>query len=252
MLCMNGPTESLHMVKKSCCTHVMDAHGCSPCRMAATPRLRLWLLMALPLAALVVLCHTVPIPSTVHTIASALSTLLTANSSSCVPLRIVIALLSMTEKWCTRLVMTLAISTWKGSTSGPLKAERARVSASASPSSMTCLETSSPPHCQAWLLFKITKSGMNMMSTMGPSESFSLLRLPLLVSQISMSWLPLKECTSKMLPKKIKAIFQQQHTNNEQLVIRACGIINGCGTMYNHEAVSNVLVCDDDFTHAFD
>lgn len=149
MLCMNGPTESLHMVKKSCCTHVMDAHGCSPCRMAATPRLRLWLLMALPLAALVVLCHTVPIPSTVHTIASALSTLLTANSSSCVPLRIVIALLSMTEKWCTRLVMTLAISTWKGSTLGLLKAERARVSASASSSSMTCLETSSPPHCQA-------------------------------------------------------------------------------------------------------
>lgn len=55
------------------------------------------------------------------------------------------------------------------------------------------------------------------------------------------------ECTSKTSPKKIKAVFQRQRTNNEQLIVRPCGIINGRGTMYNHEAVSNVLVRDNVF-----
>lgn len=41
---------------------------------------------------------------------------------------------------------------------------------------------------------------------------------------------------------KIKAVFRRSRTNNEQLVVRPCGIINGRCTMYHHEAISNVLV----------
>ncbi|KAG6375794.1 hypothetical protein JVT61DRAFT_2647 [Boletus reticuloceps] len=43
-------------------------------------------------------------------------------------------------------------------------------------------------------------------------------------------------------PAKIKAVFRRHRTNNEQLVVRPCGIINGRSTMYHHEAISNVLV----------
>jgi hypothetical protein len=50
------------------------------------------------------------------------------------------------------------------------------------------------------------------------------------------------DCQSKDTPPKLKAIFRRQCTNNEQLVVRPCGVINGRGTMYHHEAVSNVLV----------
>ncbi|KAG1777175.1 hypothetical protein EV702DRAFT_1197503 [Suillus placidus] len=50
------------------------------------------------------------------------------------------------------------------------------------------------------------------------------------------------ECEAKETQVKLKAIFRCQCTNNEQLVIRPCGIINGRSTMYHHEAVSNVLV----------
>ena len=50
-------------------------------------------------------------------------------------------------------------------------------------------------------------------------------------------------CPSKAEVPKLKAIFFQKRTNNEQLFIRPCGIISGRGTMYHHEAVSNVLVC---------
>lgn len=41
---------------------------------------------------------------------------------------------------------------------------------------------------------------------------------------------------------KVKAVFRRRRTNNEQLVVRPCGIINACSTMYHHEAISNVLV----------
>jgi hypothetical protein len=50
-------------------------------------------------------------------------------------------------------------------------------------------------------------------------------------------------CPSKAEVPKLKAIFFRKRTNNEQLFIRPCGIISGRGTMYHHEAVSNVLVC---------
>ncbi|KAG1850679.1 hypothetical protein F4604DRAFT_1661024 [Suillus subluteus] len=53
---------------------------------------------------------------------------------------------------------------------------------------------------------------------------------------------PAVDCQSKDTPPKLKAIFRRQRTNNEQLVVRPCGVINGRGTMYHHEAVSNVLV----------
>ncbi|KAG1823236.1 hypothetical protein EV424DRAFT_1538567 [Suillus variegatus] len=49
-------------------------------------------------------------------------------------------------------------------------------------------------------------------------------------------------CSAKDIPSKIKATFRCQHTNNEQLIVRPCGIISGRGTMYHHEAVSNVLI----------
>lgn len=49
-------------------------------------------------------------------------------------------------------------------------------------------------------------------------------------------------CSAKDIPSKIKATFRRQRTNNEQLIVRPCGIISGRGTMYHHEAVSNVLV----------
>lgn len=49
-------------------------------------------------------------------------------------------------------------------------------------------------------------------------------------------------CSGKDAPVKLKAVFRQQRTNNEQLIVRPCGIISGQGTMYHHEAVSNVLV----------
>lgn len=49
-------------------------------------------------------------------------------------------------------------------------------------------------------------------------------------------------CSSKDAPVKLKAMFCQQYTNNKQLILWPCGIISGQGTMYNHEAVSNVLV----------
>ena len=69
--------------------------------------------------------------------------------------------------------------------------------------------------------------------------------LPLISSQ-SLSSTPAPttttQCTEKTLPKKVKATFRRQRTNNEQLLVRPCGVINGRGTMYNHEAVSNVLV----------
>jgi hypothetical protein len=48
-------------------------------------------------------------------------------------------------------------------------------------------------------------------------------------------------CASKDTPK-LKAIFFRKRTNNEQLFVRPCGVISGRGTMYHHEAVSNVLV----------
>ncbi|KAN0075257.1 hypothetical protein V8E55_011280 [Tylopilus felleus] len=50
------------------------------------------------------------------------------------------------------------------------------------------------------------------------------------------------QCPNKTAPKKLKAVFRRQRTNNEQLVVRPCGIINGRATMYNHEVVSNVLI----------
>ncbi|KAG2335661.1 hypothetical protein BDR05DRAFT_953909 [Suillus weaverae] len=49
-------------------------------------------------------------------------------------------------------------------------------------------------------------------------------------------------CSAKDPPSKIKATFQNQHTNNEQLVVHPCGIISSRGTMYHHEAISNVLI----------
>lgn len=49
-------------------------------------------------------------------------------------------------------------------------------------------------------------------------------------------------CHAKDAPPKLKATFRRQRTNNEQLVVRPCGVICGRGTMYHHEAVSNVLV----------
>ncbi|KAG2751907.1 hypothetical protein P692DRAFT_20871831 [Suillus brevipes Sb2] len=49
-------------------------------------------------------------------------------------------------------------------------------------------------------------------------------------------------CSAKDLQPKLKAIFRRQRTNNKQLVVRPCGIISGRGTMYHHEAVSNVLI----------
>lgn len=52
----------------------------------------------------------------------------------------------------------------------------------------------------------------------------------------------LKACPSKDDTPKLKAIFFRKRTNNEQLFVRPCGIILGRGTMYHHEAVSNVLV----------
>jgi hypothetical protein len=53
--------------------------------------------------------------------------------------------------------------------------------------------------------------------------------------------LPVEACPSKDTPK-LKAIFFRKRTNNEQLFVRPCGVISGRGTMYHHEAVSNVLV----------
>jgi hypothetical protein len=50
-------------------------------------------------------------------------------------------------------------------------------------------------------------------------------------------------CPSKDEVPKLKAVFFRKRTNNEQLFIRPCGVISGRGTMYHHEAVSNVLVC---------
>ncbi|KAG1908003.1 uncharacterized protein F5891DRAFT_938956 [Suillus fuscotomentosus] len=62
-------------------------------------------------------------------------------------------------------------------------------------------------------------------------------------------------CSAKDIPSKIKATFRRQRTNNEQLIVRPCGIISGCGTMYHHEAVSNVLVsfffCRKDYANLF-
>ncbi|KAG2340478.1 hypothetical protein BDR05DRAFT_1034938 [Suillus weaverae] len=49
-------------------------------------------------------------------------------------------------------------------------------------------------------------------------------------------------CSAKDPPSKIKATFRRQRTNNKQLIIHPCGIISGHGTMYHHEAVSNVLI----------
>lgn len=49
-------------------------------------------------------------------------------------------------------------------------------------------------------------------------------------------------CQDKEESFKLKAMFFRQRTNNEQLFIRPCGVISGRGTMYHHEAVSNVLV----------
>ncbi|KAG2741488.1 hypothetical protein P692DRAFT_201726600 [Suillus brevipes Sb2] len=49
-------------------------------------------------------------------------------------------------------------------------------------------------------------------------------------------------CANKDAPTKVKATFRRQRTNNEQLIVRPCGIISGRGTMYHHEAVSNVLI----------
>jgi hypothetical protein len=60
-------------------------------------------------------------------------------------------------------------------------------------------------------------------------------------------------CSAKDIPSKIKATFRRQRTNNEQLIVRPCGIISGRGTMYHHEAVSNVLVsfffCQTDYAN---
>ena len=50
------------------------------------------------------------------------------------------------------------------------------------------------------------------------------------------------DCSAKQEAPKLKGVFCRQHTNNEQLFVRPCGIICGCGTMYHHEAVSIVLV----------
>ncbi|KAG1731337.1 uncharacterized protein EDB91DRAFT_1085097 [Suillus paluster] len=49
-------------------------------------------------------------------------------------------------------------------------------------------------------------------------------------------------CPDKDEAVKLKATFFWQRTNNEQLFICPCGVISGRGTMYHHEAVSNVLV----------
>ncbi|KAG1873259.1 hypothetical protein C8R48DRAFT_593873, partial [Suillus tomentosus] len=49
-------------------------------------------------------------------------------------------------------------------------------------------------------------------------------------------------CSGKDAPVKLKAVFHRQCTNNEQLIVRPCGIISGRGTMYHHEAISNVLI----------
>jgi hypothetical protein len=49
-------------------------------------------------------------------------------------------------------------------------------------------------------------------------------------------------CSAKDTPLKLKATFRRQRTNNEQLVVHPCGVICGRGTMYHHEAVSNMLV----------
>lgn len=53
-----------------------------------------------------------------------------------------------------------------------------------------------------------------------------------------------RACKEKETQGKLKALFRRQRTNNEQLVVRPCGIINARSTMYHHEAVSNVLVSD--------
>ena len=50
------------------------------------------------------------------------------------------------------------------------------------------------------------------------------------------------DCSAKQEAPKLKGVFCRQRTNNEQLFVRPCGIICGRGTMYHHEAVSNVLV----------
>ncbi|KAG1819694.1 uncharacterized protein BJ212DRAFT_1298132 [Suillus subaureus] len=48
-------------------------------------------------------------------------------------------------------------------------------------------------------------------------------------------------CPSKDEVPKLKVVFFHKWTNNEQLFICPCGVISGHGTMYHHEAVSNVL-----------
>ena len=59
------------------------------------------------------------------------------------------------------------------------------------------------------------------------------------VSDLDSTW----TCNGIETTSKVKAVFRCCRTNNEQLVVRPCGIINGRGTMYHHEAISNVLVC---------
>ena len=59
------------------------------------------------------------------------------------------------------------------------------------------------------------------------------------VSDLNSTW----TCNGIKTASKVKAVFRHCRTNNEQLVVRPCGIINGRGTMYHHKAISNVLVC---------
>lgn len=62
------------------------------------------------------------------------------------------------------------------------------------------------------------------------------------VSDVPSAPAPEPSCMGKDAPVKVKATFRRQRTNNEQLIVRPCGVISGRGTMYHHEAVSNVLV----------
>ncbi|KAG2138183.1 hypothetical protein BD769DRAFT_1637946 [Suillus cothurnatus] len=55
-------------------------------------------------------------------------------------------------------------------------------------------------------------------------------------------------CSGKDAPVKLKAVFHRQCMNNERLIVRPCGIISGRGTMYHHQAVSNVLFAVYDFS----
>ncbi|KAG1882693.1 hypothetical protein F4604DRAFT_1576878, partial [Suillus subluteus] len=80
-----------------------------------------------------------------------------------------------------------------------------------------------------------------------PSSAVQLLQAPTttltgVLDTIMSSQAVADGCSTKDTPPKLKATFCRQCTNNKQLVVRPCGVICGCGTMYHHEAVSNMLI----------